>query len=114
MPPESAKSEELQHNAYSSGQETGLIPQTPPDLQRNVSFVQPFTCDPGIALMPRPGTEGDFILRDDKFTLSIGHLGKMFNPKSLQAFFSLGGLDGLEKGLRTSLISGLNLEEDQL
>lgn len=36
------------------------------------------------------------------------------NPKSLAAFKALGGLKGLEKGLRTDLTAGLSLDETHL
>lgn len=38
----------------------------------------------------------------------------MQNPKSLAAFHALGGLQGLERGLRTDLIAGLSVDEAQL
>ena len=63
------------------------------------------------ALTPDPGTEEDFKREDNKFAFTPGQLNKLINPKSLSAFFSLGGLDGLEKGLRTDRASGLSAEE---
>ena len=38
----------------------------------------------------------------------------MLNPKSLAALTALGGLKGLEKGLRTSLTAGLSIDETTL
>lgn len=38
----------------------------------------------------------------------------MLNPKSLAAFQALGGLRGLERGLRTDLTSGLSVDETHL
>jgi Ca2+-transporting ATPase len=38
----------------------------------------------------------------------------MLNPKSLAAFIALGGLPGLETGLRTDVDAGLSLEETEL
>src|SRR6185295_1773376 len=40
-----------------------------------------------------------------------GQLSKLLNPKSLNAFYALGGLAGLEKGLRTNRNSGLSADE---
>ncbi|RAL15509.1 putative calcium-translocating P-type ATPase(PMCA-type) [Aspergillus homomorphus CBS 101889] len=63
------------------------------------------------ALNPDPRTEDDFIVQDNKFAFSPGQLNKMQNPKSLAAFHALGGLPGLERGLRTDLASGLSVDE---
>lgn len=63
------------------------------------------------ALTPDPGTEGDFEVQDNKFAFTPGQLNKMINPKSLAAFHALGGLAGLEKGLRTNRHSGLSVDE---
>ena len=63
------------------------------------------------ALTPDPGTEEDFQRENNKFAYTPGQLNKLINPKSLAAFYSLGGLDGLEKGLRTDRDSGLSTEE---
>ena len=66
------------------------------------------------ALQPDPGTEDDFQVENNKFAFSPGQLGKLYNPKSLSAFYALGGLKGIEKGLRTNRSSGLSNEEQQL
>ena len=66
------------------------------------------------ALKPDPGTESDFEVTDNRFAFSPGQLSKLFNPKSLGAFHALGGLKGLEKGLRTDRQSGLSVDEKQL
>jgi Ca2+-transporting ATPase len=63
------------------------------------------------ALTPDPGTEADFEVEDNKFAFTPGHLNKMQNPKSLPAFAALGWMQGLEKGLRTNLNSGLSIDE---
>ncbi|KAF2703216.1 calcium-translocating P-type ATPase [Pleomassaria siparia CBS 279.74] len=63
------------------------------------------------ALRPDPGTEADFEVDNNKFAFSPGQLGKLYNPKSLGAFHALGGIDGLEKGLRTSRNAGLSADE---
>jgi Ca2+-transporting ATPase len=66
------------------------------------------------ALRPDPGTEADFEVENNKFAFSPGQLGKMLNPKSLAAFYALGGLDGIEKGLRTDRNAGLSMDEQHL
>ncbi|EPS42898.1 hypothetical protein H072_3178 [Dactylellina haptotyla CBS 200.50] len=66
------------------------------------------------ALKPDPGTEADFRVEDNRFAFSPGELNKMINPKSMQALKALGGLKGLEYGLRTNVASGLSLEETTL
>lgn len=66
------------------------------------------------ALAADPGTEDDFDVPDNKFAFSPGQLGKMFNPKSHAAFHALGGLRGIEKGLRTDRLAGLSVDEKQL
>lgn len=66
------------------------------------------------ALKPDPGTEVDFERSNNPFAFTPGQLGKMFNPKSLAAFHALGGLAGLEKGLRSDRQSGLSSDEQNL
>lgn len=66
------------------------------------------------ALKPDQGHEEDFVVEDNAFAFSPGMLNKMFNPKSLSAFFKLGGLSGLEKGLRTDRKAGLSVDETTL
>lgn len=66
------------------------------------------------ALRPDPGTEADFEVENNPFAFSPGQLGKLYNPKSLGAFHALGGLDGIEKGLRSDRKSGLSVDEQNL
>ena len=66
------------------------------------------------ALKPDLGTEDTFKVDNNPFAFSPGQLGKMFDPKSLAAFYRLGGLAGLEKGLRTDRKAGLSVEEMSL
>ncbi|KXT15145.1 hypothetical protein AC579_7918 [Pseudocercospora musae] len=66
------------------------------------------------ALRPDPGTEDDFHRENNPFAFTPGQMSKLFNPKSLGAFHALGGLAGLEKGLRTDRNSGLSVDEHQL
>lgn len=66
------------------------------------------------ALTPDPRNEADFQIDDNRFAFSPGQLNKMQNPKSLAAFYALGGLHGLEQGLRTDLTAGLSVDEGRL
>ncbi|KAM7223988.1 plasma membrane calcium-transporting ATPase [Rhypophila decipiens] len=63
------------------------------------------------ALKPDVNKEEDFVVQDNPFAFTPGQLNKMFSPKSLSAFWALGGLAGLEKGLRTDRKSGLSIDE---
>lgn len=66
------------------------------------------------ALTPDPGTEEDFQVEDNRFAFTPGILNKLLNPKSLPAFYAVGGLSGLEKGLRTDRHTGLSSDETTL
>ncbi|PKK47533.1 hypothetical protein CI102_10718 [Trichoderma harzianum] len=66
------------------------------------------------ALDPDPDAEKDFLVENNPFAFSPGQLNKMFNPKSLAAFYKLGGLRGLERGLRSDRKAGLSTEENLL
>ncbi|KAK8036781.1 calcium p-type atpase [Apiospora phragmitis] len=66
------------------------------------------------ALKPDAGREADFEVKNNPFAYSPGQLTKMFNPKSLAAFYALGGLSGMEKGLRTNRDTGLSVDEKNL
>jgi Ca2+-transporting ATPase len=66
------------------------------------------------ALQPDRGNEKDFEIPNNPFAFSPGQLNKLLNPKSLPAFKALGGLRGLEKGLRTSITAGLSVDEVRL
>lgn len=70
-----------------------------------------FALDVKDALTPDPGTEDMFRVDDNKFAFSPGQLSKLLNPKSLHAFYALGGLNGLEKGLQTNRKTGLSADE---
>jgi len=65
-------------------------------------------------LQPDKGNEKDFKVDNNPFGFSPGILNKLLNPKSLSAFKAVGGLRGLEKGLRTSLSAGLSQDEARL
>ncbi|KAI1268002.1 putative calcium P-type ATPase [Xylariaceae sp. FL1019] len=66
------------------------------------------------ALSPDNGQEADFEVDNNPFAFSPGQMTKMFNPKSLAAFYKLGGLAGLEKGLRSNRETGLSIDEAKL
>ena len=52
-----------------------------------------------------------FKTENSKFAFSPGQLSKLLNPKSHNAFYAMGGLAGLEKGLRTNRDTGLSADE---
>lgn len=66
------------------------------------------------ALKPDPGTEDEFERDNNPFAFAPGHMTKLLNPKSLGAFHALGGLVGLEKGLRSDRKTGLSADEHNL
>ncbi|CEI64962.1 unnamed protein product [Fusarium venenatum] len=70
--------------------------------------------DTSDALTPDPGTEDMFRTEQNKFVFSPGQLSEPLNPKSLNVFYALGGLNGIEKGLRTDRSAGLGIEESTL
>ncbi|MCJ1469368.1 plasma membrane calcium [Pseudocyphellaria aurata] len=63
------------------------------------------------ALRPENRNRNDFEVIDNPFAFSPGQLGKTINPKSLAAFRALGGIKGLEKGLKTDIVAGLSVDE---
>lgn len=65
-------------------------------------------------MTPDPGTEDMFRVKFNKFAFTPGHLYKLVNPKSHDAFYACGGIAGLEIGLRTNLKSGLSIDEESL
>jgi len=62
-------------------------------------------------LEPDPGEEHLFAVENNPFAFSPGQLSKLVDPKSLPALQALGGIGGLERGLRTDRRSGLSLDE---
>lgn len=66
------------------------------------------------ALKPDIGKDADFEVANNPFAFTPGQLSKMFNPKSLSAFYALGGLRGIEKGLRSDRDTGLSVDEKHL
>ncbi|RDL35880.1 uncharacterized protein BP5553_06492 [Venustampulla echinocandica] len=65
-------------------------------------------------LKPHPGEEADFHVENNVFAFSPGQLSKLFDHNGLGAFYSLGGLEGLVRGLRTDSACGLSLDESKL
>lgn len=65
-------------------------------------------------LRPDPQNLHEFEVENNKFAFSPGQLGKLINPKNLPGLRALGGIEGLEKGLRTDLKAGLSLDETVL
>lgn len=105
----SIESEGTTHSGSSFGSDTYVQSGSPVETRRNSNIMNDEE-----ALKPDPGTEGDFTVEDNKFAFSPGQLNKLLNPKSLAAFHALGGLAGLERGLRTDSRSGLSLDEAYL
>ncbi|KAF9876049.1 calcium-translocating P-type ATPase [Colletotrichum karsti] len=66
------------------------------------------------ALAPDKGSEDDFKAENNPFAFTPGQLNKLFNPKSLSAYYALGGLIGIEKGLRSDRKAGLSQDEVHL
>lgn len=85
---------------------SGSDPLTPKTKINNKNIIN----DPD-ALKPDPGQEADFEVSNNPFAFTPGQLNKMINPKSLSAFYALGGLNGLEKGLRSDRNAGLSVDE---
>jgi Ca2+-transporting ATPase len=65
-------------------------------------------------LAPQEGDEDAFEVTNNPFAFSPGQMSRLYNPKNIQAFQAVGGLMGLEYGLRTDIKSGLNLDEQHL
>ncbi|KAJ5211144.1 ATPase P-type K/Mg/Cd/Cu/Zn/Na/Ca/Na/H-transporter [Penicillium cf. griseofulvum] len=110
----SLESDETSQTSSTYGGETYL--PSPPhdsrsDLAKNAAINDIHDED---ALTPDPGRESEFEVEDNKFAFSPGQLNKLLNPKSFAAFHALGGLRGLEKGLRTDVKSGLSADETSL
>ncbi|MBE3048017.1 hypothetical protein IMZ48_37015, partial [Candidatus Bathyarchaeota archaeon] len=63
------------------------------------------------ALRPDIGQEGDFQVENNPFAFTPGHMNKLLSPKSLAAFYKLGGLAGMEKGLQSDRKAGLSVDE---
>ena len=66
------------------------------------------------ALRPDKIDEKDFEVEDNPFAFSPGQLNKLLNPKSLATYKALGGITGLERGLRTDAVVGLSADEESI
>ena len=66
------------------------------------------------ALRPDKTNENDFLVDDNPFAFSPGQLNKMQNPKSLPTYKALGGIRGLERGLKTDVVAGLSVDETSI
>lgn len=112
----SVDSDDQAHSPTSYSGDTHVPSSAPSEEGRQPSTVQgsEFAINDETALDPDPGTEADFEVPDNKFAFSPGQLNKLLNPKNYQAFHALGGLRGLEKGLRTDRDTGLSIDEKGL
>lgn len=108
---DSVDSEEPGHSPESFGGET-YVP-SPSSSGLASSRTNDHIINDKEALAPLAGAEADFEVVDNRFGFSPGQLSKLF-PKSLAAFHALGGLGGIEKGLRTDRYSGLSVDEKKL
>lgn len=111
----SIESDDGNHSTTSYGGETcaGTSTAGQMDKHRELDGNNDIMNDPD-ALKPDLGTEEDFEAENNNFAFSQGQLNKLVNGKSLAAFYALGGLAGLEKGLRTDRRSGLSVDEQSL
>lgn len=115
----SVDSEDASRSLSSYGGETFIQSPTSSNPEDTAHRLEPHHSNANImndeeALKPDPGTEADFDVVDNKFAFSPGQLNKLINPKSLSAFHALGGLTGIEKGLRTDRRTGLSVDETYL
>ncbi|KAE9968546.1 hypothetical protein BLS_009228 [Venturia inaequalis] len=66
-------------------------------------------------LAPIPGQDAAWKVEgENPFAFSPGQLSRLMDPKNLHALSAVGGLKGLERGLRTSITSGLSVDEEKL
>ena len=65
-------------------------------------------------LRPYKPDDPEFIVEDNTFAFTPGQLGRLYMPKNHAALKALGGLRGLEIGLRTDRRAGLSLDETSL
>lgn len=110
VPGGSSRGTSLDQSPSSDGGET-LVPPRSSEGKRHSDKEEEEDEDP---LRPDPGNLHEFQVEDNKFAFSPGQLGKLINPKNLPALKALGGIEGLEKGLRTDLKAGLSLDETTL
>jgi Ca2+-transporting ATPase len=65
-------------------------------------------------LAPIPGQDAAWKVEDNPFAFSPGQLSKLMDPKNFSALSAVGGLKGLERGLRTNITSGLSVDEEKI
>ena len=63
------------------------------------------------AFQPNPDITADFQVPDNNFAFVPSQMSMLVDPKSLPAFYVVGGIDGLERGLRTDRRSGLSSDK---
>ena len=108
----SVDSEDMSRSVSSQGDTTVVASNsTQVDTLKGSEYDHKKIINDETALKPDVGTEADFEVENNPFAFTPGQLNKMFNPKSLSAFYKLGGMDGLEKGLRTDRKAGLSVDE---
>lgn len=111
----SLESEDAARSVHSYGETTVVASNsTQTDKYKSSSLSNEKIMKDESGLKPDVGTEKDFEVDNNPFAFAPGQLNKMFNPKSLTAFYQLGGLGGLEKGLRTDRKAGLSPDESRL
>ncbi|KAF4457180.1 ca2+-transporting atpase, partial [Fusarium albosuccineum] len=111
----SVDSEDMSRSVSSQGDTTvAASNSTQVDTLKGSEYDHKKIINDETALKPDVGTEADFEVENNPFAFTPGQLNKMFNPKSLAAFYKLGGMDGLEKGLRTDRKAGLSIDEKGL
>ena len=81
------------------------------DVQTIRSRFEGDDLSPEEALRPDKTNQKDFDVANNPFAFSPGQLNKTLDPKSLAAYRALGGLRGLERGLKTDVIAGLSVDE---
>ncbi|KAF9890268.1 hypothetical protein FE257_006182 [Aspergillus nanangensis] len=107
----SLESEDTNHSSGSYGGDTYVATAGSQESRGDVRNV---VLDDEEALKADPGHEQDFEVENNSFAFSPGQLNKLLNPKNPGALHALGGMRGLEKGLRTNINSGLSLDETKL
>ena len=66
------------------------------------------------ALRPDNPKGNEYDINNNAFAFSPGQLNKLLDPKSLAAYRALGGMKGLECGLRTDIVAGLSADESSI
>ncbi|OBT53106.1 hypothetical protein VE04_07948 [Pseudogymnoascus sp. 24MN13] len=93
---------EVEDRATTSGQHPSPLERAP--VHRGIIYDT-------TALEPLSDRVEDFQVADNKFAFVPGQMSKLIDPKSLSAFYAVGGIEGLERGLRTDRLGGLSPDE---